>query len=56
MLNHECIHLMGERGDEGYPQHKELRKNISKWWTEKPDIDYVWNRAVDFVNNDNQDS
>ena len=45
LLNEECGHLMNGE-DDGYPQHKELRKTIVNLWKEKKDIDYVWDSII----------
>ncbi len=47
LLNVECKKLLPEGiQDKGYPQHKELREKILKIWTEKPDIDFLWNKLI----------
>jgi hypothetical protein len=47
LLNIECKHLFLENEtDKGYPQHQELRKQIIRWWEEKPSIEHVWSQAI----------
>lgn len=40
LLNLECVDLRTKQ-DEGYPEHKELREEISRRWVEHRDLDMV---------------
>ena len=47
LLNVECKHLLPVRiTDNGYPQHKELRKRILSLWEEEKDMQKLWNKLV----------
>ena len=47
LLNLECKNLLGEKTyDAGYPQHKELRESITKFWTKEKDIEKLWSKIV----------
>jgi hypothetical protein len=35
--------------DAGYPQHKELREEALRVWTETKDIQRLWNAAVGYL-------
>lgn len=51
LLNIECKHLLPERiEDRGYPQHQKIRAEILRLWKENPDISYVWDNSVVFMN------
>ena len=44
LLNVVCGDLFPDnQTDLGYSQHQEMREKILKLWTEKQDIEYVWN-------------
>lgn len=48
LLNIECKNLLPEGiKDEGYPQHQDLREQITELWSKKPDLDYVWEKLLD---------
>ncbi len=43
LLNFECPDLLGEGvTDEGYPQHQELRSQMTAFWSETRDIKALW--------------
>ena len=46
LLNIECGDLFPNIQDTGYPQHKELREKIVRYWQEEKDIDKLWNKLV----------
>ena len=46
LINIECAHLLPEGiKDEGYSQHHELRGMMLRLWSQKLDINYVWDEA-----------
>ncbi|MBU2158932.1 hypothetical protein KJ848_01995, partial [Patescibacteria group bacterium] len=48
LLNVECADLLGEGVvDAGYPQHQELRTQISDFWNKNPDINALWKHFAD---------
>lgn len=51
LLNLECQDILEEE-DEGYPQHQEYRKEISKLWKEGKDIKDIWNHMVKVLDNE----
>ena len=47
LLNVECKDLLPERvEDTGYPQHKELREKILKFWETDKNINNLWNYLI----------
>ncbi|HPN81150.1 MAG TPA: hypothetical protein PK619_01835 [bacterium] len=46
ILNLEFSDLMGGE-DKGYNQHHELRKQVKKYWQEKKDVRYVFDKLTD---------
>ncbi len=51
LLNIVCKDLLPEqKEDMGYPQHKELRDKILEWWSENPNIEYVFENSIKYEN------
>ncbi len=49
LLNSEYKDLMGAEIDKGYPQHQELRAEITNWWKNYRDLDLVIEKVVKYI-------
>lgn len=49
LLNIECADLMAGEIDRGYPQHQDLRAQITEVWNKTKDIEAVWQFSFNYL-------